>query len=78
MINVNTDIIEYTEEGVRYILKEYIITSTHQNSIVKIVMDKLRNQIFTDEDGTATITTSNTKEHTLKITIGDETITETL
>lgn len=77
MIEVTSKIIEYTEEGVEYQVKEYEVTSSYPNSLVKILIDKLKNQTYTDEDGVATITTMNTDEHTLKVTIQDETITTT-
>ena len=78
MIGITADIIEYTEEGVEYTLKEYTITSSYPNSIVKIIMDKFKNQISTNDDGVAVISTSILQEHTLKVTIDGETITETL
>ena len=78
MIEVNADIIEYTEDDVKYIQKEYIITSSYPNSIVKIKIDKFQNQTYTDDEGTATITTSNIEEHALKVTIDGETFEDNL
>ena len=78
MIEVNATINEYKEEGIEYILKEYNIISDYPNSIAKIIIDGLKNQTRTNDDGVALISTSNTDEHTLKITINKETITETL
>lgn len=78
MIEVNADIIEYTEDDVKYIQKEYIITSSYPNTIVKVTIDQLKNQTYTNDEGEAIISTSNIEEHTLKVTINGETITKTL
>ena len=78
MIEVNATIKEYTEEGVEYKLKEYDIISSYPNSVVKILLDGLFNQTFTNEDGVAILSTGNLDEHNIKVTIKDETVTDTL
>ena len=78
MIDITTEIEEISEDNVEYTLKKYIISSSYKRTTAKILFDGLFNQTKTNKDGVAIISTSNTDEHSIEVTIKDETVYDEL